>query len=352
MASLISSFEPKDRKDAEYWTLTKGMFKEVWEPTAQETYGHYTITTATGKLKSIDTISHKGQLIDPVAFAYDFGVRIYDARIGRFLSTDSHEKNYPGFSPYQFCNDNPIFFKDSDGRDGIATTTKATGDGAGTFKNPNVIEITATYYYQVGEMHDADIPAALNAACEAWNNASYTVQREDGQYYQVKFKLQALQGDMRDAGSHVRGIDGNYVTDGNYVDENSELLKPDDGDLGVNSGTHISLYTNETKKYTNPEEGKGVNKLSLFTEIFKHEIGHSLGLSHTPKGLMKESQDIISGMPSSGVFNGNGTIDYSPKVPVASVSLDATKALISRLQKPINGRPEGQSSKVTELPSN
>ena len=121
-ARPFTSFEPKDPKDAEYWTLTKGMFKEVWEPTAQEKYGHYTLTTATGKLKSIDTSNHKGQLIDPVAFAYDFGARIYDARIGHFVSTDPLQAKYPGLSPYNFCNNNPIIYKDGDGREIWPTT--------------------------------------------------------------------------------------------------------------------------------------------------------------------------------------------------------------------------------------
>ncbi len=116
-ARTFTSFEPKDPKDAEYWTLTKGMFKEVWEPTAQETYGHYTLTTATGKLKTIYTTNHKGQLIDPVAFAYDFGARIYDARVGRFLSVDPLQMKFPYASPYAFCLNKPIMFIDYDGRD-------------------------------------------------------------------------------------------------------------------------------------------------------------------------------------------------------------------------------------------
>lgn len=31
---------------------------------------------------------------------YDYGFRIYDARIGKFLSVDAEEQNYSYFTPY------------------------------------------------------------------------------------------------------------------------------------------------------------------------------------------------------------------------------------------------------------
>lgn len=146
-ARPFTSFEPKDPKDAEYWTLTAGMFKEVWEPTASEVYGHFTITTATGKLKAIDTIRNNGFIIDPVAFAYDFGARMYDARIGRFISIDPHASRYPGISPYHYSYDNPILFVDGDGKDGrlsivgntitMETTVHVYGPDAAAFIREN-----------------------------------------------------------------------------------------------------------------------------------------------------------------------------------------------------------------------
>jgi RHS repeat-associated protein len=39
--------------------------------------------------------------------SYDFGARIYDPRVGRFLSLDPKTTEYPFFSPYVFAGNNP-----------------------------------------------------------------------------------------------------------------------------------------------------------------------------------------------------------------------------------------------------
>jgi RHS repeat-associated protein len=46
----------------------------------------------------------------------DFGARIYDSRLGRFLSVDPLFKEYPNISPYAFVANSPIRFIDYDGR--------------------------------------------------------------------------------------------------------------------------------------------------------------------------------------------------------------------------------------------
>ncbi|MEN7551828.1 RHS repeat-associated core domain-containing protein [Rapidithrix thailandica] len=46
---------------------------------------------------------------------YDFGARIYDSRIGRWLSTDPLEKRYPTLSPYNFVGNMPIIAIGPDG---------------------------------------------------------------------------------------------------------------------------------------------------------------------------------------------------------------------------------------------
>jgi len=45
----------------------------------------------------------------------DYGMRIYDARVGKFLSVDPLGANFPMLTPYQFASNTPIWAIDLDG---------------------------------------------------------------------------------------------------------------------------------------------------------------------------------------------------------------------------------------------
>ncbi len=49
--------------------------------------------------------------------SYDYGARIYDSRVGRWLSRDPLEKKYPSLTPYNFVANSPIFLIDPDGKE-------------------------------------------------------------------------------------------------------------------------------------------------------------------------------------------------------------------------------------------
>jgi hypothetical protein len=49
----------------------------------------------------------------------DYGMRIYDPRLGRFLSVDPLTKSYPELTPYQFASNSPIVNIDLDGLEGL-----------------------------------------------------------------------------------------------------------------------------------------------------------------------------------------------------------------------------------------
>jgi RHS repeat-associated protein len=58
---------------------------------------------------------------ETAADAYDFGARIYDARLGRWMAVDPIFKNYKPYSTFLFALNSPIYCADIDGRDIIIT---------------------------------------------------------------------------------------------------------------------------------------------------------------------------------------------------------------------------------------
>ncbi|MBL0095409.1 MAG: hypothetical protein IPP46_02145 [Bacteroidetes bacterium] len=52
-----------------------------------------------------------------VGNSLDFGARIYDTRLGRWISVDPLIKKYPDLSPYNFVAGNPITSVDPDGKE-------------------------------------------------------------------------------------------------------------------------------------------------------------------------------------------------------------------------------------------
>jgi len=82
-----------------------------------------------GKEKT-DEISGEGNV-------YDYGFRIYNSGLGRFLSVDPLFQSYPWYTPYQFAGNNPIANIDLDGlEDHFASDGSLIGSGP--FNNKTV----------------------------------------------------------------------------------------------------------------------------------------------------------------------------------------------------------------------
>ena len=89
------------------------------------------------------SFGHSGQQADNEikgpGNAYDFGARMYDPRLARWLSTDPLQTNYPSHSPYNYVLNSPLAFKDPDGNkvvdaSGNEVTLKPYQDQKGQWK--------------------------------------------------------------------------------------------------------------------------------------------------------------------------------------------------------------------------
>jgi len=70
---------------------------------------------------------------------YDYGYRIYNPRIGRFLSVDPLSNAYPWYAPYQFAGNKPIIAIDLDGLEEYIIVDKVNELGEQTITLKSVI---------------------------------------------------------------------------------------------------------------------------------------------------------------------------------------------------------------------
>jgi len=100
---------------------------------------------------------------------YDYGFRIYNPRVGKFLTVDPLSPKYPWYSPFQFAGNKPIWAKDLDGleecyscdmrADRIAAQQLA-GEGATAAQ---VQEMYARIHFQGGPMTLEELHTTLDA---------------------------------------------------------------------------------------------------------------------------------------------------------------------------------------------
>lgn len=71
---------------------------------------------------------------------YDYGFRIFNTRIGKFLSVDPLFKSYPWYTPYQFAGNKPIWAIDLDGLEEYRVTIRTADDGNSIIKTISFVE--------------------------------------------------------------------------------------------------------------------------------------------------------------------------------------------------------------------
>jgi len=99
---------------------------------------------------------------------YDYGFRIYDTRIARFLSVDPLTKSYPWYTPYQFAGNKPIIAIDLDGLEELVVNNASAVSDA----EPNLKIVTAKFV--AGKSGD------IGKQMVKWSNAKVEQMLSDG----------------------------------------------------------------------------------------------------------------------------------------------------------------------------
>jgi RHS repeat-associated protein len=100
---------------------------------------------------------------------YDYGFRIYNPALGRFLSVDPLQKKFPELTPYQFASNTPIQAVDLDGREGIQYLETITNNGVSTVQRVVEVDVyvavsrskDAVHFYSKNPTSDAKIAGGV-----------------------------------------------------------------------------------------------------------------------------------------------------------------------------------------------
>ena len=183
----------------------------------------------------------------------DFGARIYDPRVGRWLSRDAMAADAPGWTPYRSFFDNPILFNDPDGNFEIPEALAAA--------HPNLKPMLDNIINELQKPENVD---KLNAILKY------------GEFKDVN-QLISL---FSDSDKSVKLTSGDllFVTDGKLDGDNANMILVNEIDKksGLRKGV-ITIDDNLLRLIDGSEDLSGdaidfVNK--LFESTVLHEITH------------------------------------------------------------------------------
>jgi hypothetical protein len=180
---------------------------------------------------------------------------------GRWLSIDPLQKKYPSMSPYCSMGNNPIIFKDIDGRDIIIWYKDALGNDA-------------SYKYGSGiKLPDNDFVKSTVAILDQLKSDKNTkgivgqISRDKSKTLNIKEITTLNRSSLNNCSAHVDFIDpdGNPVTN-NRVNPNRS---------GYTASTGTIMYSPKVGLYITDVDGNP-GEVSAAT-VLLHEIGHIWG---------------------------------------------------------------------------
>ena len=236
----------------------------------------------------------------------DYGMRIYDPRLGKFLSVDPITKQYPELTPYQFASNTPIQAIDLDGLEAV----KVDFGTRGTFLFVSVAASVSVVAAPDGVAFFITPEAGLGTGISASAGVSLSF------YPNVKEASQ-LGGWGVNAGLSVMG-NGGDLSASIQQDANG---KPNDLKLGAVGAI--------------PKTGPGVGAEAHLTAGYSFQIGETIS--------WKAIYENISAMAEDLGLNENDLAAVVEKLKNAQIQLTQQQ------QKPVIPPPIIQKSKTEEI---
>ncbi|RFM26916.1 RHS repeat-associated core domain-containing protein [Deminuibacter soli] len=285
---------------------------------------------ATGKLEN--RYKYNGKELQHAEFSdgsgleeYDYGARSLNAQLGRWFNVDNKADSFYMFSPYNYAVNNPILFVDPDGND-IDYYVQKKGDG--TILISATINLTIVNPNNEFTFGDADQIALKNKIAKDFSGILNTKKND-------------------------KGKEGDPIT--LDIDVSVNLTVVSDVDKAKSSDFIITFVNdipsqNTSEGYVNPiglahgdvatvEAGKRSGQ--FVNQIISHELGHILGLQHSPYTIMEKSLDVNPDNRSSGtnqvqrkiIFDWTKTLPLGPSWNRSGTTADSWEEMKDFIKK-------------------
>jgi RHS repeat-associated protein len=152
----------------------------------------------------------------------DYGMRIYDTRLGRFLSQDPITKEYPDLTPYQFASNRPIDGIDQDGLEFVKYLPNATGTVIFPRNRDKIIE----------KQYQKALKANMNVMVASTIAEMNTYFKEKGKKFRTisfgghgPWKTSGLRfGDFTYSAKNIQGYSKDFKQLGEYLEKNGAIV--------------------------------------------------------------------------------------------------------------------------------
>ncbi|CAF3303848.1 unnamed protein product [Rotaria socialis] len=195
-------------------------------PIAERTYNAGQYRYGFNGKEKLDELSGAGNRLD-------FGARVYDSRVGRFLSVDKMFNKAPDWTPYRFSADNPILYIDREGNFEIPIHKEITE------KSAKLNKLTATqikflskgaqnadYFGFAGDWH-FDGRKNFSEIQAGWAKVNDRIKNRGNNYYGLGADLHNVQ---------------DFYSHSNYVELYSQFYKDQGGDMSKFTSNMVPLY--------------------------------------------------------------------------------------------------------------
>jgi len=188
----------------------------------------------------------------------DFGARMYDSRLGRWLSIDPLAAKFPSVSPYAFAYNNPIFYIDKEGEEPTAAAYKKAAESLGVpiaaIRSVYITETGGNAYYSDGKLkilfeRHYFHKSTNGKFAKSNSDLSNPVRGGYGKYSQQHPKFEKAKALDEEAAYFSTSFTGFQIMGANYKDAGDFKSAKEFGDAMLNGSEddHLNAFVSYVK---------------------------------------------------------------------------------------------------------